>query len=88
MKIYVKSASSSKKYYVTRTTDGKVEYKRTKTLNYWSPTPEGCWEYSKQGAKGIVEDYNSRLHPTWRDRIHYDMQEVAEDTNDVTRDNS
>lgn len=87
MKRYIKSASAPKKYYVIRTTKNGVEYKRTKTLDYWSKTPEGCWQYSKQGAEHIAEHYNASINPHnepwYKIGTHYSIKEVIEDNDNV-----
>lgn len=49
-----------KKYYVIKTTKNGVEYKRTKCCDYWSKSKDGCWQYSKQGARQIAERLNSQ----------------------------
>lgn len=49
------------KFYVFRITNhnGRKEYKRTKCANYWADNKAICWQFSKQGAKNIVDDLNS-----------------------------
>lgn len=49
------------KFYVYRvvTHNGHKSYKRTKCTDSWVEGKEKCWQFSKQGAKGIVEAYNS-----------------------------
>ncbi len=42
------------KYYVYRY-HNRYEFKRTKCNDYWSRDYKCCWQYSKQGAKKIVE---------------------------------
>lgn len=65
-----------RKYYVIKTTKDGIEYKRTKCLDYWSRTKEGCWQYSLQGAKQISDRLNSQLAPYWRNKIHYNYIKV------------
>lgn len=43
------------KYLVYRERNGKREYKRTKTRDFWTKDSDVCWQYSKQGAKKIVD---------------------------------
>lgn len=45
------------KVYIYRITNhnGRKEYKRTKCSDYWSNSKSVCWQFSKQGAKKIVE---------------------------------
>lgn len=76
MKRYIKTSESSKKYYVIRNIKDRVEYKRTKTRDYWSKTPDGCWQYSKQGAERIAEQYNARVHPNNKSWVSYGIEEV------------
>lgn len=49
------------KYLVYRITNhnGRKEYKRTKCSDYWTSARDVCWQFSLQGAKGIVANYNS-----------------------------
>ena len=48
------------KYYIYRIVNhnGRKEYKRTKTSDFWSGTPEGCWQYTWEGATQIVAREN------------------------------
>lgn len=68
------------KFYVIRTTKKGIEYKRTKTLDNWSKIPEGCWQYSKQGAKQIADRYNKSINPHgeawWKIGTHYSIKEA------------
>ena len=68
------------KYYVIRTTRTGIMYKRTKCLDKWSRTPEGCWQYSKQGAQKIADRLNAHVNPRgdpwWKIGIHYSIKEV------------
>ena len=68
--------SNSKRYYVIRTTKDGIEYKRTKTMDYWSKNKDECWKYSRQGAKQIADRYNSQLADYWKDKIHYNFIEA------------
>lgn len=49
------------KFYVYRIVNhnGHKQYKRTKCCDYWTDAKSVCWQFSKQGAKKIVETYNS-----------------------------
>lgn len=49
-----------KKVYIYRITNhnGRKEYKRTKCCDYWTTKKEVCWQFSKQGAKKILETLN------------------------------
>lgn len=49
------------KYLVYRITNhnGKKEYRRTKCLHLWTTERNECWQFSQQGAKGIVAGYDS-----------------------------
>lgn len=85
MKRYIKTSESAKRYYVIRTTKNGIEYKRTKTRDYWSKTPEGCWQYSKQGANQIVDRYNANINPNnkpwYQVGVHYSIKEVDDEVN-------
>lgn len=65
-----------KKYYIRKTNKqtGKVEYKRYKCIDGFSPNKELCWQFSKQGALRIIE----RLKNEYRANIHnleFDLEE-------------
>ncbi len=47
------------KYYVFRFRK-HFEFKRTKCNDYWSTNYDKCWQYSQQGARGIVNALNAR----------------------------
>lgn len=49
------------KVYIYRITNhnGRKEYKRTKCSDYWANNKSVCWQFSKQGAKKIVETLTS-----------------------------
>ena len=68
------------KYYIIKTTKKGIEYKRTKCLDNWSKTPEGCWKFSEQGAKKIVDRYNQNVNPNgeawYKIGIHYSIKEA------------
>ena len=49
------------KYYVFRF-HKYFEFKRTKCTDHWSKSPEGCWQFSRQGAESIVNVRNERGH--------------------------
>ena len=50
----------AKKVYIYRVApNGHKTYKRTKCLEYWTENKSACWQFSAQGAKKIVETYNS-----------------------------
>ena len=42
------------KYYVFRYRDG-FQFKRTKCNDYWCGDHTKCWQYSRQGALGILK---------------------------------
>ena len=48
------------KVYIYRIVNhnGRKEYKRTKCSDFWARSTKGCWMFSKQGAKKIVETLN------------------------------
>lgn len=65
------------KYYVIKVTPKGTFYKKAKCLDTWNKTPDGCWKYSRQGAKGIVCRYNERLSDYERSQsVHYDFVPV------------
>lgn len=49
------------KVYIYRVVNhnGRKEYKRTKCSDYWTDKKAVCWKFSVQGAKKIIETYNS-----------------------------
>lgn len=49
------------KVYIYRVVNhnGRKEYKRTKCSDYWTDKKDVCWKFSVQGAKKIIEAYNS-----------------------------
>lgn len=55
------------KYYVVRVNKktGEKHYMRTKTVGGWSVTKTNCWQFSKQGANGIVRRYSGYTHPVY-----------------------
>lgn len=65
-----------KKFYVIRTTKHGIEYKRTKCLDYWSKSPDGCWLYSRQGAKRIADRMNNQVSESKKHDVHYNILEV------------
>lgn len=67
------------KYYVIKTTKFGVEYKRTKCLDYWSKNPQGCWQYSEQGAKAIAKRLNAALSEQQKLKVHFNVLEVKQD---------
>lgn len=57
------------KYYIWKfRPDDGFWFKRTKCNDYWSRKPDGCWQYTKEGAKKIVARYEERK--TYRKRIY------------------
>lgn len=68
------------KYYVIKTTKKGVEYKKYKCIEGWSKTPEGCWQFSKPGAKKIADrlnmlyGYEKQSYPK---RIHFNILEIS-----------
>lgn len=65
------------KYYVYRISKhtGRKEYKKTKTLDNYvgEKLKDACWQYSKQGAKRIVERDAERYG--WH--FEYGMEAIA-----------
>lgn len=57
----------AKKYYVVRinTRTAEVEYQKTKCLDIYIKNKEICWQFSKQGAKGIAERNNKKWSSNW-----------------------
>lgn len=55
------------KYYVIRINKetGEKHYMKTKCVGGWKHSPMGCWQFSKQGAKGIVKRYSEYTHPIY-----------------------
>ena len=49
------------KVYIYRIVNqtGRKEYKRTKCTDAWTAYKTCCWQFSEQGAKKIVETYQS-----------------------------
>ena len=48
------------KYYIFRFNENSgFKFKRTKCNDYWSNDYKICWQYSKQGAKKIVDEKNA-----------------------------
>ena len=48
------------KYYIYRFNEKSgFKFKRTKCNDYWSNDFSICWQYSKQGAKKIVDEKNA-----------------------------
>lgn len=64
------------KVYIYRVINhnGKKEYKRTKCLNNWASNKEVCWQFSKQGAKGILDTLNKFNRG---DYYTYGIEEIA-----------
>lgn len=66
------------KYYVYRISkiSGRKEYKRAKTLDIFvsEKLKDSCWQYSKQGATGIIKKCNDRCG--WH--YEYGMESVTE----------
>lgn len=55
------------KYYVIRTNKktGEKHYMKTKCVGGWITNKENCWQFSKQGARGIVKRYSEYTHPVY-----------------------
>lgn len=64
----------TKRYYVKRENinTGEVEYQRTKCLDIYTKNKEICWQFSKQGAKGIAERNNKKWSSSWM----YDIEPI------------
>ena len=67
------------KYYVTRTNKktGVKHYMKTKTVAGWSTDKAACWQFSKQGAKGIAKRYSEYTHPVYTG-YEYGIEAVEE----------
>lgn len=66
------------KYYVFRInkkTDIK-EYMKTKCVGGWSLNKASCWQFSRQGARGIVTRYSQYVHPAYA-AYEYGMERVV-----------
>ena len=62
------------KYYVYKfNTKSGFKFKRTKCSDYWSNDYNICWQFTKQGAKGIIDFLNERRK---NDLYVYGMIEV------------
>lgn len=70
-------ADKKKRYFVIRTTKNGIEYKRTKTLDKWSKSPIGCWQFSEQGAEKIAKRMNEKIEPKNKRLVHYNTLECA-----------
>lgn len=44
--------------YRVHSLNGRREFKRTKCSNFWSYSSVGCWRFSYNGAKSIVDRFN------------------------------
>lgn len=62
------------KYYIYRFNEKSgFKFKRTKCNDYWHSDFSICWQYSKQGAKKIVDEKNARRK---NNLYYYGMIEV------------
>lgn len=72
------------KYLIVRIIGEETTYKRYKTIDGWSRNPEECWQFSRQGAKKIVEGLNagaekSKFYKAMPHKMpHYSIMEVEE----------
>lgn len=68
-----------KKYYVIRINKqtNEKQYMKTKCVGGWLTSKTNCWQFSKQGAKGIVERYSKYTHPIYA-LYDYDIEAVTE----------
>lgn len=57
------------KYYIKKTNlqTGRVEYKRYKCIDGFDKDKTVCWQFSKQGALGIIERLKREY---WRNLDH------------------
>lgn len=68
----------TKKFYVIKTTKDGVQYKRTKyCYDDWVKSPQGCWQFSEQGAKKIAARYNRNTPESMKSKVHYNVLEVG-----------
>ena len=65
------------KYLIVKTTKDGVEYRRTKCLGGWTKDKSVCWQFSKQGAKKIVDELNASIPENKKKEIHYNFVEVS-----------
>ncbi len=68
------------KYFVTKTTAGKLEYKKYKCIDGWSTDPKECWQFSKSGAQKIADRLNEHYEfeqQTYPKKIHFNTMEVS-----------
>lgn len=67
------------KYYVTRIDkeSGVKSYMKTKCVGGWLSNKSNCWQFSKQGAKGIAKRYSEYLNPIYS-KYEYGIEPVAE----------
>lgn len=66
------------KYYVFRINKktGIKEYMKTKCVGGWMRSNDNCWQFSKQGARGIVTRYSQYAHPAYT-AYEYGMERVV-----------
>ena len=66
------------KYFVIRINKatGEKHYMKTKTVGGWRTDKAGCWQFSRQGAKGIAKRYNEYTHPVYT-KYDYDIEPVC-----------
>lgn len=68
------------KYFVTKTTTGKLEYKKYKCIEGWSTDPSECWQFSKAGAQKIADRLNEHYEfdqQGYPKKIHFNTMEVS-----------
>lgn len=67
------------KYYVFRINKQTrlKEYMKTKCVGGWLFYKKNCWQFSKQGAKGIVKRYSEYTHPIYT-MYEYGIEAVTE----------
>lgn len=67
------------KYYVIRThkVTGEKSYMKTKCVGGWLLNKANCWQFSKQGAKGIAKRYSEYAHPIYT-AYEYGIEAAAE----------
>lgn len=67
----------NEKYFICRTTKHGVMWKKAKCLDTWSKDRASCWQFSKNGAKQIVDRYNASIPDSEKNQIHYNYCPVS-----------
>lgn len=66
----------AKKYYIKKVHGKNVTYKRYRCIEGWCRDKSICWQFSKQGALGIVERERQAIHPSRRGEFLFDIEPV------------